>query len=73
MSEVFEVKLRKIGNSMGVIIPAKIIEELHVEKGDFVSVCIPKSDIRKRNSRLSEIAGIDSGKAGFIREKEDRY
>ena len=73
MSEVFEAKLRKIGNSMGVIIPAKVIEKLQVNKGDLVNVCIPESDINKRNSRLSKIAGIDSGKAGFVREKEDRY
>jgi antitoxin component of MazEF toxin-antitoxin module len=73
MSEVFEAKIRKIGNSLGVIIPAEILEDLHVDKDDTVSVCIPQTDINNRNKRLRKIAGIDSGKPGFKREKEDRY
>ena len=73
MSELFEAKIRKIGNSLGVIIPAEILKDLHIDQGDSVSVCIPQIDIQTRNKRLRQIAGIDHGKPGFKREKEDRF
>ena len=40
MAEVFEAKLRKIGNSLGVIIPSEIIDELGYHKGDVVHIDI---------------------------------
>ena len=73
MTEVFEAKLRKIGNSLGVIIPARIIEELHFHSGDTVHLAIPPSENGKRNKLILALAGIDSGKPSFKREKEDRY
>ena len=73
MAEVFEAKLRKVGNSLGVIIPAKIIEELHFHQGDVVHLAIPPSDNGKRNELILELAGIDKGKPSFTREKQDRF
>ncbi len=73
MTEVFEAKLRQVGNSLGVIIPAKIIEELHFHQGDVVHLAIPPSDNGKRNELILDLAGIDSGKSSFKREKEDRF
>jgi putative addiction module antidote len=29
-----DIKLRKIGNSLGVILPKKVIENLHLKNGD---------------------------------------
>ena len=73
MSEVFEAKLRKIGNSLGVIIPAKIIEELQFHQGDVIHLAIPPTDNGKRNELILDIAGIDSKKPPFKREKKDRF
>ena len=73
MSEVFEAKLRKIGNSLGIIVPAHIIEGLNFHKGDVVNVVIPPSETIKRNKLLKSLAGIDKNKTSFKREKEDRY
>ena len=73
MSEVFEAKLRKIGNSLGVIIPAKIIEELHFQKGDVIHLAIPPTNNVKRNDLILNIAGIDIKKPRFKRDKKDRY
>ena len=67
------LKLRKIGNSLGVIIPAKIIEELHFHQGDIVHLAIPPSDNSKRNDLILDLAGIDSKKSSFKREKTDRF
>jgi len=73
MSEVFEAKLRKIGNSLGLIVPSHIIEELNFRKGDIVHVVIPPSIDVKRNKLLKSLAGLDKNKKSFKREKEDRY
>jgi antitoxin component of MazEF toxin-antitoxin module len=73
MSQVFKAKLRKIGNSYGILIPAEIIEELHVEKGDELVISVATTDLDERNRLLEEIAGVYKGKGPFVREKEDRY
>ena len=72
MTQVFRAKLRKIGNSLGVIIPMDIIQKLGFQRGDVVDVAIPpKKELKNR--ALLEIAGIDRGKPSFERDKGDRY
>lgn len=73
MVEVFEARLRKIGNSLGILIPAHILEGLGFHKGDIIQVAIPPSETLKRNELLLELTGIDKKKTIFKREKEDRY
>lgn len=73
MTEVFEAKLRRIGNSLGIIIPAELIEEMDYQEGDVVKVMIPPADIEQRNQALIELAGIYKGKKPFRRDKGDRY
>jgi len=33
-----DAKIRKIGNSLGVILPKQVIDELHLKTGDKVSI-----------------------------------
>ena len=73
MSEVFKAKLRKIGNSLGIIVPSHIIEGLNFHKGDVVHVVIPPTENIKRNKLLGNLVGIDKNRTSFKREKEDRY
>ena len=73
MVEVFEARLRKIGNSLGILIPSHIIEGLRFQKGDVIHVAIPPSVTMKRNEILFELTGVDKKKSSFKREKEDRY
>jgi antitoxin component of MazEF toxin-antitoxin module len=73
MVEVFEARLRKIGNSLGILVPSKIIEGLGFHKGDVIHVAIPPAGTIKRNEILLELTGIDKKKSSFKREKEDRY
>jgi len=40
MTKLFEAKVRKIGNSLGIIIPSEIIEEMGFHKGDIINVAI---------------------------------
>ncbi len=46
-----EAKIRKIGNSLGVILPKQVIDELHLKTGDKVS-------IERRGSNL-ELRPVD--------------
>jgi len=73
MVEVFEARLRKIGNSLGILVPSHIIEGLGFHKGDVIHVAIPSTETIKRNEILLELTGIDKKKSSFQREKEDRY
>jgi antitoxin component of MazEF toxin-antitoxin module len=72
MSTVFEGKVRRLGNSMAVIIPKEILEETGAKEGDVVklSVWIPK---QRRKEAFRKIAGIDAGSRPFAREKSDRF
>ena len=71
MSTVFEGKVRRLGNSMAVIIPKKVLDETGAREGDIVklSVPIPK---QKRRAAIWKMAGVDSKAEPFTREKSDR-
>ena len=65
--------MRRIGNSLGIIIPAELIAEMDYQEGDVVKVMIPPADIEQRNQALLGLAGIYKGTRPFRREKGDRY
>ena len=71
MTQVFEGKVRKLGNSMAVIIPNEVLTEAGVREGDALKLAIPVS-IVKRKRVWKKIAGIDAGLPPFSREKHDR-
>jgi len=72
VSKVFEGKVRRLGNSMAVIIPKEIVEEAGAREGDIVKLSLPIPKAR-REEVLKKLAGIDSGAGPFIREKRDRF
>lgn len=66
MSEVVELKVRKIGTSLGVIIPKKLIDKEQLKEGSIVSVGL----IKKQKMELIEKAlGIAKGAKPFKREQ----
>ncbi|MDE1868698.1 MAG: hypothetical protein KGH60_01905 [Candidatus Micrarchaeota archaeon] len=71
MPEVVELKVRRIGTSLGVIIPKRIIAEEHLKEGSKVSVAL----LKKERLKLVERAfGIAKGAKPFKREyEEDRF
>ncbi len=72
MSKVLSGRIRKVGNSLAVIIPKGLLDEAGAKEGDTVrlSLAIPTP---RRDSALEAIAGIDKGKRAFRREKLDRF
>ncbi len=73
MSEVFEAKLRRIGNSLGIIIPGSVLEERGLSEGETVQVAVQPLNIEIRNKRLRALLGIDRGKPALKRDKKDRF
>src|SRR5438876_7969217 len=72
MSRVLTGKVRRVGNSMAVIIPKELLEESGASEGDTIklSLAIPKAT---REAGLESIAGMDRKARPFAREKRDRF
>ena len=72
MSRVLSGRIRKVGNSLAVIIPKGLLDEAGAKEGDMVrlSLAIPTS---RRDSALEAVAGVDRGRRAFRRKKLDRY
>ncbi len=71
MTRVFEGTIRRVGNSVGVIIPSEILKESGARQGDKVGVALVIPEHRRRKA-LERVAGIDLGASGFARDKRSR-
>lgn len=70
--EVFTGRLRRVGNSLSILVPKKALDDLHVGEGDEVDVALmPNRDERRK--RLDRFIGSAPGLAPFQRERKDRY
>jgi len=73
MGEMFEAKVRRLGNSLGIIIPNEVLRELGFGDGDMIRVAIPCSDMASRNRKLMSFIGTERGGKRFRRDRGDRY
>lgn len=71
MARVFEGKIRRLGNSMAVIIPSEVLSETGVKEGDVLKLSIPVSAAGRKRI-WKKVAGIDRGMPSFVREEHDR-
>lgn len=44
-----ESRIRKIGNSLGIILPARLLKEIGVENGDTVYITVEDGELKIRN------------------------
>ena len=72
MARLFQGKLRRLGNSIAVIIPNEIINEVGVREGDTVKLSMPIPET-KRKQALRRYAGSHMEAESFMREKRDRF
>ena len=70
MPEIFEAKLRKIGSSVGVLIPQDHLKSLQAEIGDTVEVGLLKH--RKRKEILEGFGMAKGFREPFQRDKKAR-
>ncbi|MCS4542487.1 MAG: hypothetical protein HY929_09310 [Euryarchaeota archaeon] len=64
MSEVFESKTLKIGNSIGVLIPKELVEKEKITIGEPIKLAIVS---REKLKAIERTFGSAKGKKGFIR------
>ena len=69
MSELFTVKVRKVGTSLGVLIPKEVIEEIGITEGENVEVGLLK---KRRLADVMKLFGTAKGMKPFERDKTDR-
>lgn len=65
--ELFESKIRKVGSSLGFLVPKRIVEEDNLRTGEEVQVALIK-----RNKALIESAFGSAKGHAFKREDLDR-
>ena len=55
--ESMEKKIRRIGNSLGIVLPAEILKEIQLSEGDIVDVELrkDKGEIILRNIKITSI------------------
>jgi antitoxin component of MazEF toxin-antitoxin module len=68
MGEMVEVKLRRIGTSVGVLLPKRLLKEGHFKIGEKVHVGILKT---QRKELIEKAFGMAKGLGHFKREKGD--
>lgn len=69
MSELFKAKVRKVGTSLGVLIPKRIAEQERIKEGQEIEVSL----LKKRNiEEVFKLMGTAKGTKPFVRDRTDR-
>ncbi len=68
METIFKVKIRKIGTSLGVLIPKQLIATKSIKEGEVVEIAL----LKKRKELISKAFGIAKGAGHFERHAIDR-
>ena len=69
MEQIFKVKIRRIGSSVGVLIPKRMIKQNKIKMGDEVEMVLLK---KNRIDAIEKAMGIAKGAGPFRRENSDR-
>ena len=69
MSDLFKAKARKIGTSVGVLIPKGIIKQEKIKIGEELEVGLFK---KKKLEDIEKMFGIAKGSKPFERDRIDR-
>jgi len=69
MPEMFRAKVRKVGTSLGVLIPKEFIEEQKIKEGEKVEVGLLKEN---RLKLIEKAFGSAKGAKPFERDRTER-
>lgn len=70
MAEMFKAKVRKVGDSLGFLIPKEVATKESIKEGEEVDVSVLKR--RKLEALLKKLRGSAKGAGSFERDREDR-
>ena len=69
MPELFKAKVRKVGTSLGVLIPKEVIEEEKIKEGQEIQL----STLKQKNlEEIFKLFGTAKGAKPFVRDRIDR-
>ncbi len=68
MESIFKAKVRKIGTSLGVLIPKEFIEESSVKEGEEIELAL----LKRRKELVMSSFGVAKGARHFHRDRRDR-
>ena len=68
MQTAFRAKVRRIGSSLGVLIPKKLLSESSIKEGEEIEISL----LKKRPELISKAFGSVKGARRFKRDEEDR-
>ena len=69
MPELFKAKVRKVGTSLGVLIPKEIAKREKIKEGEEVEIGLLKA---KKVNEVLRLFGTAKGTKPFVRDREDR-
>ena len=69
MPELFKAKVRKVGTSLGVLIPKEIAKREKIKEGEEVEIGLLKA---KTVNEVLRLFGTAKGTKPFVRDREDR-
>lgn len=69
MSELFKAKVRKVGTSLGLLIPKEVAEQEKLKDGQEVEVSLLK---RRKLEEIWKLIGTAKGAKPFERDRIDR-
>ena len=68
--EMFKAKVRKVGDSFGVLIPMEVITREEIKEGEEIELSVIKRE--KLDALLKKMFGSAKGAGPFERDREDR-
>jgi antitoxin component of MazEF toxin-antitoxin module len=68
MGAILKVKIRRIGTSLGVLLPKQLIERKGIKEGEEVELAI----FKKRRELIAKAFGMAKGARHFERDAKDR-
>jgi len=66
---MFKAKVRKVGTSLGVLIPREVAEREKIKEGEEVDVGLLKA---RKVDEVQKLFGSARGAKPFVRNREDR-
>lgn len=70
MAEMFKARVRKVGDSLGFLIPKEAADREGIKEGEEIDVSVLKR--RKLDALLKKVRGSAKGAGPFERDREDR-
>lgn len=73
MPETFKAKVRKVGTSLGILVPKEFVEREGIKEGEEVQVdLLKKRKLEEVEREIERMFGIAKGAKPFERDRTDR-